>query len=127
MSSSREAVSHRGNRSRAELRAALPGGAVQVTDTNTRCDFPEQSRSAVRSAAEGHPFDPAARYRNSRALVERLDAVFAQRTLAEWENDLRRHPLIWSPVRRMHEVIDDPHVRAMGYFSTVTHPVLGTF
>ena len=71
--------------------------------------------------------DPVARYRNSRALVERLDAAFAQRTLAEWENELRRHPLIWAPVRRMHEVIDDPQARAMGYFSKVTHPKLGEF
>jgi crotonobetainyl-CoA:carnitine CoA-transferase CaiB-like acyl-CoA transferase len=71
--------------------------------------------------------DPVARYRNSRALVEILDREFRARTLAEWEAELRRHPLIWSPVRRMHEVIDDPQVRAMGYFSTVTHPKLGQF
>ncbi|MFI5317334.1 MAG: CaiB/BaiF CoA transferase family protein [Myxococcota bacterium] len=71
--------------------------------------------------------DPVARYRNSRPLVERLDAIFAQRTLAEWEGELRRHPLIWSPVRRMHELIDDPQVRTMGYFSKVTHPALGEF
>src|SRR5258706_495497 len=71
--------------------------------------------------------DPVARYRNGRALVEILDAVFAQRTLPEWEAELARHPLIWSPVRHMHEVIDDPQVRAMGYFSKVTHPKLGTF
>jgi crotonobetainyl-CoA:carnitine CoA-transferase CaiB-like acyl-CoA transferase len=71
--------------------------------------------------------DPVARYRNGRALVEILDGVFAQRTLAEWEVELARHPLIWSPVRRMHEVIDDPQVRAMGYFSNVTHPKLGAF
>ena len=71
--------------------------------------------------------DPVARYRNSRALVEGLDAAFAQRTLAEWEAELRRHPLIWSPVRRMHELIDDPQVAAMGYFSTVDHPKLGKF
>jgi crotonobetainyl-CoA:carnitine CoA-transferase CaiB-like acyl-CoA transferase len=71
--------------------------------------------------------DPVARYRNGRALVEIFDGVFAQRTLAEWEAELARHPLIWSPVRRMHEVIDDPQVRAMGYFSNVTHPKLGEF
>ena len=71
--------------------------------------------------------DPVARYRNSRALVERLDAAFATRTLAEWETELRRHPLIWSPVRRMHELIDDPQVAAMGYFSSVDHPKLGKF
>lgn len=71
--------------------------------------------------------DPVARYRNGRALVERLDAVFRARTLAEWEVELRRHPLIWAPVKRMHELIDDPQVAAMGYLSTVDHPRLGQF
>ncbi len=71
--------------------------------------------------------DPVARYRNGRALVERLDAVFSGRTLAEWENELRRHPLIWAPVKRMHEMIDDPQVAAMGYLSDVDHPRLGHF
>jgi len=71
--------------------------------------------------------DVVARYRNSRALVERLDAVFGARTLPEWEVELRRHALIWAPVRRMHELIDDPQVAAMGYWSTVDHPELGRF
>jgi crotonobetainyl-CoA:carnitine CoA-transferase CaiB-like acyl-CoA transferase len=71
--------------------------------------------------------DPVARYRNGRALVERLDAVFRTRSLAEWESELRRHPLIWAPVKRMHELIDDPQVAAMGYLSTVDHPRLGRF
>jgi len=70
---------------------------------------------------------PVERYRNSRALVEAIDGVFAKRTQAEWEAELPHHGLIWSPVRRMHEVIDDPQVRAMGYFSTVSHPKLGSF
>ena len=76
---------------------------------------------------DGRFNDPVARYRNGRALVEILDPVFASRTLAEWEAELARHPLIWAPVRRMHELIDDPQVAAMGYFSTVTHPKLGEF
>jgi crotonobetainyl-CoA:carnitine CoA-transferase CaiB-like acyl-CoA transferase len=71
--------------------------------------------------------DPVARYRNGRALVERLDSVFGSRTLAEWESELRRHPLIWAPVKRMNEMIDDPQVAAMGYLSTVDHPRLGQF
>ncbi|HTO68809.1 MAG TPA: CoA transferase [Myxococcota bacterium] len=71
--------------------------------------------------------DPVARYRNARALVDALDPVFRARTLADWEAELARHALIWAPVRRMHELIDDPQVRAMGYFSTVAHPRLGTF
>ena len=82
---------------------------------------------AGRARADERFADPVARYRNGRALVERLDAVFSGRTLAEWESELRRHPLIWAPVKRMHEMIDDPQVAAMGYLSNVDHPRLGQF
>jgi crotonobetainyl-CoA:carnitine CoA-transferase CaiB-like acyl-CoA transferase len=91
--------------------------------------WPHVCRALEQSELENDPrfSDPVARYRNGAALVTALDAVFRQRTLAEWEAELRRHSLIWSPVRRMHELIDDPQVAAMGYFSTVTHPKLGEF
>jgi crotonobetainyl-CoA:carnitine CoA-transferase CaiB-like acyl-CoA transferase len=70
---------------------------------------------------------PVERYRNSQALVGVLDQVFAARTLAEWEPLLDAHALIWSPVREMSEVFDDPQVRAMGYFRTVESPTAGRF
>lgn len=70
---------------------------------------------------------PVERYRNSAELVALLDGVFAARSLAEWEEILERHPIIWAPVREMIETLDDPQIRAMGYFRTVDHPRLGGF
>ena len=70
---------------------------------------------------------PVERYRHSRELVEIIDEVFAQRTLAQWEETLAGHRVIWAPVREMIETVDDPQVRAMGYFRTFEHPRLGRF
>ena len=70
---------------------------------------------------------PVERYRHNRELVEILDAVFAERSLEEWETELAGQEVIWSPVRRLHETSQDPQVLAMGYFSRVDHPELGPF
>ncbi|MCP4004919.1 MAG: CoA transferase [bacterium] len=70
---------------------------------------------------------PVPRFRNSQALVEILDEVFRSRTLSEWEVILTQHRVIWSPVREMHEILDDPQVKAMGYLETVDHPRVGRF
>lgn len=70
---------------------------------------------------------PVERYRNSRELTAILDRTFAGRTLADWTRHFAGHRLIWAPVREMIETMDDPQVRAMGYFVTVDHPELGAF
>lgn len=70
---------------------------------------------------------PVPRFRNNEALVGLLDAVFAERTLAEWEAILAQHNLIWSPVRTVGEAIDDPQAQAAGMFATVDHPTAGRF
>ncbi len=67
------------------------------------------------------------RYKNSSDLVKILDQVFASRTLAEWEERLNAHPLIWSPARELSEVVHDPQARAMRYFRSVEHPTAGRF
>jgi crotonobetainyl-CoA:carnitine CoA-transferase CaiB-like acyl-CoA transferase len=70
---------------------------------------------------------PVPRFRNSEELVGVLDAVFIERTLAEWEEILGRHNLIWSPVRTVAEAIDDPQAIAAGMFTTIDHPTAGRF
>ncbi len=67
------------------------------------------------------------RFRNSRALVEILDALFAERTLAEWEEALDRDRIIWAPVRTLAEAIRDPNANESGMFVTVDHPEFGRF
>ncbi len=73
-------------------------------------------------------FDGAVpRYRNNAELVATLDVVFRSRTLAEWEKHFADFDLIWSPMRQMAELADDPQIRAMGYFRNVEHPTAGRF
>jgi crotonobetainyl-CoA:carnitine CoA-transferase CaiB-like acyl-CoA transferase len=70
---------------------------------------------------------PVERHKNARALVEIFDPIFRTRTLDEWEGALEKAGLIWSAVRRMHEVIEDPQAREMGYLPIVDHPRVGPF
>jgi formyl-CoA transferase len=67
------------------------------------------------------------RYHNSAALVELLEAAFAERTLDEWTHRLEQRRLIWAPVRTLAEAIHDPTAVARGVFPTVDHPELGRF
>ena len=60
-------------------------------------------------------------------LTQRLEAVFAERDLAEWARLLDAHGLVWAPIAELPEVIDDPQSRAIGAFTTVEHPELGSF
>ncbi len=91
--------------------------------------WPEFCRAIGRSELidDARFVDAVARFRNSSALVEILDSVFREHTLAEWEERLARHRLIWSPVRTLAEAIEDPQAHAGGVFSKVSHPTAGTF
>lgn len=63
--------------------------------------------------------DLAARRENARACVERLDEVFARRTLADWKRALAGFGGEWAPVQTPREVHDDPQVRANGFVAEV--------
>ncbi|MFQ5515028.1 MAG: CaiB/BaiF CoA transferase family protein [Myxococcota bacterium] len=67
------------------------------------------------------------RYAHSAELVAILDEVFSARSLSEWEKRFEGRRLIWEPARELREVLDDPQIRAMGYFATVDHPRAGRF
>jgi len=62
------------------------------------------------------------RYRNSPELTSILDGIFASRSLEEWEAHLTAQPIIWSPVRTLHEATHDPQVAEMNVITTVDHP-----
>ncbi len=73
-------------------------------------------------------FDSAVtRYKNNTELVSLLDARFRALALAEWEKRFADFELIWSPMREMTELFDDPQIRAMGYWRAVDHPTAGRF
>jgi crotonobetainyl-CoA:carnitine CoA-transferase CaiB-like acyl-CoA transferase len=67
------------------------------------------------------------RMANSAVLVAELEAVFAKRTLADWRPILDAAGIIWAPVQRVEEAIDDPQARAMGYFYEIEHATQGRF
>jgi crotonobetainyl-CoA:carnitine CoA-transferase CaiB-like acyl-CoA transferase len=67
------------------------------------------------------------RYRNSREMVEILDALFAERPLEEWIPALNSERIIWAPVRTLAEAVQDENAHENGMFATVKHPEYGTF
>jgi len=67
------------------------------------------------------------RYRNSDALCPLLAEHFLTRSLADWERALNAKRLIWSPVRTLSEALQDEQARATGVFTSVDHPVAGTY
>src|SRR5205807_8727112 len=60
-----------------------------------------------------------ARLANAAACVETLDAVFADRTLAEWVEVLSKLSTPWTVVQTAAEAAVDPQVTANGYVTTV--------
>jgi len=64
---------------------------------------------------------------NSAALITEIEIAFGKRTLEEWTPRLEAAGLIWAPVRRVEEAIDDPQARAMGYFQPLEHETAGGF
>jgi crotonobetainyl-CoA:carnitine CoA-transferase CaiB-like acyl-CoA transferase len=71
--------------------------------------------------------DAMGRFRNGRALVELLDALFAERSLEDWGAAFSRERLIWAPMRPLDVAIHDANAEATGCFATVEHPQLGRF
>jgi crotonobetainyl-CoA:carnitine CoA-transferase CaiB-like acyl-CoA transferase len=61
----------------------------------------------------------SARYENRSAAIQILDAVFAERTLAEWKSALATTKGVWAPVQTAGELHDDPQVVANRFLRPV--------
>ncbi len=59
---------------------------------------------------------------NGPALVDELDAVFAQKPLSEWVQAFEANNVWWAPVNSVNEVVKDAWVRASGAFIDVPGP-----
>lgn len=55
-----------------------------------------------------------------------LEEVFATRSRDEWSALLAEHDVCVEPVLELHEVLDEPHAQARGYFVTHEHPTEGS-
>ncbi|WIM89724.1 CoA transferase [Candidatus Mycobacterium wuenschmannii] len=64
--------------------------------------------------------DPAARFANRAELIALMDDVFAQRTLAEWREELAGISGAWGVVQTPAELCHDPAVTANGYVASTT-------
>jgi crotonobetainyl-CoA:carnitine CoA-transferase CaiB-like acyl-CoA transferase len=71
--------------------------------------------------------EPFARAAHARELIAELEAEFARRPLDEWRERLDAAGVIWAPVLRLDEALDDPQARAMGYFTALEHASAGRF
>ena len=71
--------------------------------------------------------DPEARATNNVALITELDAIFATRTLSEWEVELATLEGVWSPLKSPDEVIVDPQALENGFVTPVTYQDGGSY
>jgi crotonobetainyl-CoA:carnitine CoA-transferase CaiB-like acyl-CoA transferase len=61
---------------------------------------------------------------SKQAILDALDAIFVERTTADWITRLRGIARV-APVRNYSEIDHDPQVRENGYLFTGTHPAWG--
>ncbi len=61
-----------------------------------------------------------ARFRNRRACVAELDAVFATRTLDDWIARFQGFSGVWAPALKFKELHEHPQVDANGYLANLT-------
>ncbi|MFZ7110635.1 MAG: CaiB/BaiF CoA transferase family protein [Desulfatiglandales bacterium] len=69
--------------------------------------------------------DVEAMKKNVAAVVDHFDEVFATRPRGEWLEVLRGHGLLFGPVQRISDVLDDPQALANHYVDDFVHPLLG--
>jgi crotonobetainyl-CoA:carnitine CoA-transferase CaiB-like acyl-CoA transferase len=83
--------------------------------------------------AVGHPecieefsvHDPVARARNIDRIYDRMREIAPNRTTAEWEELLLRIDVPHTGFAKLSEVMDQPHLKAVGLFEEVEHPTEG--
>ncbi|MEY2927213.1 MAG: hypothetical protein RL367_1690, partial [Pseudomonadota bacterium] len=94
---------------------------IYFAGIQTDKNFEEFSRTMGRPHLASDPrfVDGTARSVNVRALIEELDAAFAERDLSEWLQRLEGCPTPWSVVQTAAEAAKDPQVVANGYLVTV--------
>ncbi len=65
------------------------------------------------------------RSRHFPELYAMVEAIVAERTTAQWVDLLSREDIPFSPVNAVPDLIDDPHLKATGFWQDVDHPTEG--
>jgi len=63
---------------------------------------------------------------NTNALYQLLDDILPERNTAAWLEAFEKADIPCAPVNNLKEVIDDPHLQAINFFSLEDHPSEGT-
>jgi crotonobetainyl-CoA:carnitine CoA-transferase CaiB-like acyl-CoA transferase len=68
----------------------------------------------------------AARHKHIDEIYEEVGRIFLGRTTAEWRELLERADIPVMPMHTLETILDDPHLKAVGFFRDVEHPVEGS-
>ena len=69
--------------------------------------------------------DPVARARNIDRIYDRMRDIAPNRTMAEWEELLLRIDVPHTGFAKLNEVMEQPHLKAVGLFQELDHPSEG--
>jgi crotonobetainyl-CoA:carnitine CoA-transferase CaiB-like acyl-CoA transferase len=85
--------------------------------------WPDLARTLERDEWLSDPryAEPEARANNNVELIREMDAIFATRTLAEWEAALATLEGVWAPLKSPDEVIEDPQALDNGFVTPVSY------
>jgi crotonobetainyl-CoA:carnitine CoA-transferase CaiB-like acyl-CoA transferase len=70
--------------------------------------------------------NPESRARHVDELYGALAELVARRTTEEWVECLSGQDLPFTPVKSPEDLLEDPHLRAIGFLPTISHPTEGT-
>lgn len=67
----------------------------------------------------------AMRHRHINEIYEEVSHIFLTRTTSEWRDLLERADIPVMPMHTLETILEDPHLKAVGFFKTIDHPVEG--
>jgi crotonobetainyl-CoA:carnitine CoA-transferase CaiB-like acyl-CoA transferase len=76
-------------------------------------------------AADPRFVDPVKRSENINTLYGILADLVAKRTTAEWSELLKNADIPMAPILSPDDLLEDPHLKAIGFFQAVEHPTEG--
>jgi hypothetical protein len=107
------------------VRNALAAGAIAFTAASTVAHVLATTHQAP--AWVGAPFHAFVVGVPLYLALAAVAWVAARHDRAHWAKRLDEHGLIWAPVARITESIDNPQVQEMRWIAEVAHPVHGRF
>lgn len=98
--------------------------AMPYTDQHWSRFFIEAGETAL--ATDPRFANISLRTQNIEALYQAADRIIAARTTAQWLQVCARLEIPASKMNRLEDLQDDEHLKATGFFQTLTDPAMGT-